>query len=91
MIWFNHLPWQDGGAGSVGEIVGPVGDNWVSVQWLDNRFSNSYRCGVEGEFDLTKHDTNRYQKAMMGISAALVGPAEGQNVVLCGSLSFLGS
>uniref|UniRef100_A0A7S0QQF9 C2 domain-containing protein n=1 Tax=Cryptomonas curvata TaxID=233186 RepID=A0A7S0QQF9_9CRYP len=63
---------QDGGFGCVGEVVGPVGDNWVSVQWLDSRFSNSYRCGAEGEFDLSPHNTNRYQKAMMGVASTLM-------------------
>ncbi len=44
----------------------------MSVQWLDSRFSNSYRCGVDGEFDLSRHGTNRYQKAMMGVASTLV-------------------
>ena len=56
----------------MGEVVGALGDDWVSVQWLDSRFSNSYRCGAEGEFDLSPYSTNRYQKAMMGVASTLV-------------------
>jgi hypothetical protein len=61
---------QDGGAGMLGEVTGPAGDGWVSVRWLSNGGSNSYRVGPE--FDLARLQQTRYQKAMNGIATTMV-------------------
>ncbi len=63
---------QDGGAGSVGEVVGPAGGGWVDVRWLKSGESNSYRAGFNDQFDLALTVLTRYEKAMAGVANALV-------------------
>ena len=42
---------QDGGQGSVGEVVGEVEAGWVRVRWSSGR-EGTYRWGSNGKFDL---------------------------------------
>lgn len=52
--------WQcgddDGGAGSVGEVVKDIGGGWVQVRW-SNGYSDDYRAGFSDFYDLTVHKT----------------------------------
>ncbi|CAL2040217.1 unnamed protein product [Caenorhabditis brenneri] len=44
---------QDGGEGKFGRIISPPENGWVDVTW-DNGYSNSYRFGASGHFDIER-------------------------------------
>ncbi len=44
---------QDGGAGSVGTVVGASSTaGWIEVKWGSSSNKNSYRMGADGKYDL---------------------------------------
>ncbi|KIH67050.1 HECT-domain protein [Ancylostoma duodenale] len=45
--------WDDQDGGGEGKIVGCVENGWVDVQW-DNGYTNSYRFGADGRFDIQR-------------------------------------
>lgn len=68
--------WQcgddDGGAGSVGEVVKDAGGGWVQVRW-SNGHSDDYRAGFSNRRDLVVHeimDVNGYASEQVASDAA---------------------
>ncbi|KAK5970210.1 E3 ubiquitin-protein ligase hecd-1 [Trichostrongylus colubriformis] len=45
--------WDDQDGGGEGKIVGCVENGWVDVMW-DNGYTNSYRFGADGRFDIQR-------------------------------------
>ncbi|GMR47420.1 hypothetical protein PMAYCL1PPCAC_17615 [Pristionchus mayeri] len=47
---------QDGGEGAEGTVMGPPEAGWIDIHWMGNGYSNSYRWGADGKYDLTAMD-----------------------------------
>ncbi|WKY07585.1 hypothetical protein Q1695_007222 [Nippostrongylus brasiliensis] len=45
--------WDDQDGGGEGKIIGCVENGWVDVMW-DNGYTNSYRFGADGRFDIQR-------------------------------------
>ncbi|GMS95260.1 hypothetical protein PENTCL1PPCAC_17435, partial [Pristionchus entomophagus] len=49
---------QDGGDGGEGTVMGPPEAGWIDIHWMNNGYTNSYRWGADGKFDLSAMDAS---------------------------------
>jgi len=88
--------WQygddDGGAGSIGEVVKDVGGGWVQVRWSSGHIDD-YRAGVSNRRDLVVHkitEPNGYVSEQAASDAASLYAAS-MYAALCQRASYMPS
>ncbi|CAB3409028.1 unnamed protein product [Caenorhabditis bovis] len=60
---------QDGGNGKMGRIVNGPDNGWVDVLW-DNGYCNSYRYGINGQFDVERAPSSSIVPSGSGTSSS---------------------
>lgn len=61
---------QDGGEGKFGRIISPPDNGWVDVTW-ENGYSNSYRFGANGNFDIERVNSSGHRYTMPSMPSSM--------------------
>lgn len=61
---------QDGGEGKFGRITSPPDSGWVDVTW-ENGYSNSYRFGANGNFDIERVNSSGHRYSTSALTSGV--------------------